>query len=218
MRLMLLGPPGAGKGTQTQRICEEWRIPQIATGDILRRAIQEKTAVGLKAKQVMDRGQLVSDDIILDLVKERLERPDCQQGYLFDGVPRTLAQAESLRNMGIYFDGVVDLQVPDEMVILRLTGRRIHPGSGRTYHLSYNPPKIPGVDDLSGEPLIQRSDDSIETVTERLRVYHELTQPLRDYYQTWAKSGEAHAPKWIAISGLGKVDEVFSRIQQGLKT
>ena len=205
MRLILLGPPGAGKGTQAQFIRDKFGIPQISTGDMLRAAVKAGTPLGKQAKQVMDSGRLVSDDIIIGLVKERLREPDCQRGYLFDGFPRTIPQADALKNAGVALDYVLEIDVPDADIITRMTGRRVHPGSGRVYHLKFNPPKAEGKDDVTGEPLIQRDDDKPETVKKRLEVYRQQTRPLVDYYQALP------GVKYRKISGIGGVDEVTQR-------
>lgn len=211
MRLILLGPPGAGKGTQANFIKERFGIPQISTGDMLRAAVKAGTPLGLAAKKVMDSGQLVSDDIIIGLVKERLKEPDCAKGYLFDGFPRTIAQAEAMRSSGVAIDYVLEIDVPDEEIILRMSGRRVHTASGRTYHVKFNPPKVAGKDDVTGEDLIQRDDDQEETVKNRLKVYHSQTRPLVDYYAKWEAQGDAKAPKYRKISGLGTVDDIRQR-------
>jgi adenylate kinase len=216
MRIILLGGPGAGKGTQAGYIKEKYRIPQISTGDMLRAAVKAGTSLGLKAKAVMDAGKLVSDDIILGLVEERLKEPDCADGFLFDGFPRTIAQAEALKRQGIRIDAVVEIDVSDEEIIRRMSGRRVHPGSGRTYHVMFNPPRIQGKDDATGELLIQREDDREETVRKRLTVYHEQTEPLVAYYSGWAKSGEMQAPRYHRVSGLGGVEEIRDRIFRAL--
>ena len=202
MRLILLGPPGAGKGTQAQFIREKFGIPQISTGDMLRAAVKAGTPLGKEAKKVMDAGQLVSDGIIIGLVKERLREPDCKPGYLFDGFPRTIPQADALEQAGVALDYVLEIDVPDADIITRMTGRRVHPGSGRVYHLKFNPPKAEGKDDVTGEPLIQRDDDKPETVKKRLEVYRQQTRPLVDYYQALP------GVKYRKISGIGRVDEV----------
>ncbi len=212
MRIILLGGPGAGKGTQAANITEKYGIPQISTGDMLRAAVKAGTPLGLEAKKVMDAGGLVSDDIILGLVKERIAQDDCKNGFLFDGFPRTIAQAESLKEQGVTIDAVVEIDVADEEIIKRMSGRRVHLESGRTYHIVYNPPKVEGKDDVTGEDLIQRDDDKEETVKKRLAVYHEQTEPLIKYYSDWAKSGEAGAPKYIHIEGVGSVDDIKNRI------
>jgi adenylate kinase len=206
MRLILLGPPGAGKGTQANFIKEKFAIPQISTGDMLRAAVKAGTPLGVAAKKVMDAGQLVSDDIIIGLVKERLKDADCAKGYLFDGFPRTIPQADAMKNAGVRIDYVVEIDVPDDDIIGRMTGRRVHPASGRTYHVKFNPPKVEGRDDVTGEPLVQRDDDREETVKKRLDVYRSQTRPLVDYY------GKQPSVKYRKISGLGPVDEVTRRV------
>src|SRR5579859_1487818 len=206
MKLILLGPPGAGKGTQASFIREKFAIPQISTGDMLRAAVKAGTPLGVAAKKVMDAGQLVSDDIIIGLVKERLRQPDCANGYLFDGFPRTIPQAEAMKSAGVAIDYVLEIDVPDEDIIQRMSGRRVHAASGRSYHVKFNPPKVEGRDDATGEPLIQRDDDREETVRKRLEVYRAQTRPLVDYYSRWAASKDAHAPKVRRISGLGPVE------------
>jgi adenylate kinase len=211
MRLILLGPPGAGKGTQAAFIRDQLAIPQISTGDMLRAAVKAGTPLGLAAKKVMDAGQLVSDDIIIGLVKERLREPDCAKGYLFDGFPRTIPQAEALRAASVPLDYVLEIDVPDDEIIARMSGRRVHPGSGRSYHLEFNPPRVAGRDDQTGEPLVQRDDDREETVKKRLDVYRAQTRPLVDYYGAWAASGDARAPKYRKISGLGPVETIRAR-------
>jgi adenylate kinase len=217
MRLILLGPPGAGKGTQAAFIKEEYGIPQISTGDMLRAAVKAGTSLGLAAKKVMDAGGLVSDDIIIGLVKDRLREPDCGAGYLFDGFPRTIPQAEAMKNAGVAIDYVVEIDVPDEEIILRMSGRRVHPPSGRTYHVRFNPPKVAGKDDATGEDLVQRDDDREETVRKRLSVYHEQTAQLVGYYGRWAAAGEAGAPKCRKVAGLGTVDEIRARVFDALR-
>jgi adenylate kinase len=216
MRVILLGGPGAGKGTQANYIKERYNIPQISTGDMLRAAVKAGTPLGVEAKKVMDAGGLVSDDIILGLVDERIKAPDCANGYLFDGFPRTLAQADALKDKGVKIDAVVEIDVDDKEIIKRMSGRRVHLASGRTYHVVFNPPKEEGKDDETGEPLIQRDDDQEATVRERLNVYHDQTEPLIDYYSKWAASGEANAPKYVKINGIGKVDEIRDAIFAGL--
>jgi len=211
MRLILLGPPGAGKGTQAAFIREKFGIPQISTGDMLRAAVKARTPLGIAAKKVMDAGQLVSDDIIIGLVKQRLKQPDCARGYLFDGFPRTIPQAESMKAASVLIDYVLEIDVPDDEIIARMSGRRVHAASGRTYHVKFNPPKVEGRDDQSGEPLIQRDDDREETVKERLEVYRAQTRPLIEYYRRWAASGDARAPKYRRISGVGALEEIKAR-------
>jgi len=212
MRVILLGGPGAGKGTQANYIKERYGIPQISTGDMLRAAVKAGTPMGVAAKKVMDAGGLVSDEIILGLIDERLKQDDCANGYLFDGFPRTLAQADALKDKGVKVDAVVEIDVDDEEIIRRMSGRRVHMDSGRTYHVVFNPPKEEGKDDETGEPLIQRDDDQEETVRARLGVYHDQTEPLIKYYSTWAASGEAGAPRYVKINGIGKVDEIRDAI------
>jgi adenylate kinase len=212
MRLILLGGPGAGKGTQAQFIRERFAIPQISTGDMLRQAVKAGTPLGLAAKTVMDSGGLVSDDIIIGLVKERIGDDDCRNGFLFDGFPRTIPQAQALRDAGVKIDFVVEVSVDDEEIVKRMSGRRVHPGSGRVYHVLFNPPRQPGKDDLSGEALVQREDDREETVRKRLRVYHEQTEPLVAYYAGWASSGDPQAPRCRKVPGVGSVEQVRERI------
>jgi adenylate kinase len=216
MRLILLGAPGAGKGTQATFICQKYGIPQISTGDMLRAAVKAGTPLGLAAKKVMDSGALVSDEIIIGLVKERLGQPDCANGFLFDGFPRTIPQADAMKNAGVKLDYVLEIDVPFEAIVERMSGRRSHPGSGRTYHVKFNPPKSAGLDDVTGEPLIQREDDKEETVQKRLQVYADQTRPLVDYYAGWAKADPSNAPKYRAISGLGTVEEITQRALQAL--
>jgi adenylate kinase len=211
MRLILLGAPGAGKGTQANFIKEKYNIPQISTGDMLRAAIKAGTEMGLAAKKVMDAGQLVSDDIIIGLVKERLKECDCENGYLFDGFPRTIAQADAMKEAGVKVDYVLEIAVPDEAIIERMSGRRSHPASGRVYHVKFNPPKVEGKDDVTGEDLVQRDDDKAETVKKRLDVYHNQTEVLLGYYNNWAQSGDPVAPKYRKIEGLGGVEEIRDR-------
>ncbi len=217
MRLILLGAPGAGKGTQAANLCARYQIPQISTGDMLRAAVAAGTPLGRQAKAVMDSGALVSDDIIVGLVLERIAQPDCAQGFLFDGFPRTIQQAEALKHAGVGIDYVVEFDVPDQDIVQRLSGRRVHPASGRVYHVDYNPPKSPGKDDLSGEDLVQRDDDKEETVRKRLQVYHQQTRPLVDYYAAWEASGDRAAPRLRRIAGVGPVDEVTRRIAEALR-
>lgn len=207
MRIILLGSPGSGKGTQAQFITEKYAIPQISTGDMLRSAVREGTTLGIAAKQVMDAGGLVSDDIILGLIKERIAKDDCQQGFLLDGFPRTIAQAEGLAAMGIGLDYVIEIAVPDEAIIQRMAGRRVHSASGRTYHVDFNPPKQAGIDDVTGEALIQRDDDKEETVRKRLQVYHEQTKPLVGYYSAAAKG-----VKFYSIAGVGAVQDITAKV------
>lgn len=216
MRLILLGGPGAGKGTQANFIKERYGIPQISTGDMLRAAVKAGTELGKQAKKVMDSGGLVSDDIIIGLVKERIKEPDCQKGFLFDGFPRTIPQADAMKNAGVAIDAVVDIDVPDEEIIKRMSGRRVHLASGRTYHIIFNPPKTEGKDDVTGEDLIQRDDDKEETVRKRLDIYHSQTEPLVEYYKTWKSSGEKGAPNYIRIEGVGKVEEIRDQAFEAL--
>ena len=211
MRLILLGAPGAGKGTQAAFICQRHGIPQISTGDMLRAAVKAGTPLGVAAKKVMDSGALVGDDIIIGLVKERIAQPDCTNGFLFDGFPRTIAQADAVKAADVKLDIVLEIDVPDAAIILRMSGRRVHPASGRTYHLLHNPPKTEGLDDATGEPLIQRDDDREATVLKRLQVYHDQTRPLVDYYARWAATGDKSAPRCEKISGLGSVDDITER-------
>jgi adenylate kinase len=217
MRLILLGPPGAGKGTQATTICQHYGIPQISTGDMLRAAVKAGTPLGLAAKKVMDAGHLVSDDIIIGLVKERIAQPDCTKGFLFDGFPRTIPQAEAMKSAGVKLDAVLEIDVPDAAIIERMSGRRTHPASGRTYHVKYNPPKVADRDDVTGEPLIQREDDKEDTVRKRLEVYQNQTRPLVAYYSAWAASGDASAPRYRKISGIGRVEEIGARALAALK-
>lgn len=216
MRLILLGAPGAGKGTQAAYICEKYGIPQISTGDMLRAAVKAGTPLGLAAKKVMDSGGLVSDDLIIGLVKERLAQPDCAKGFLFDGFPRTIPQADAMKEAGVKLDYVLEIDVPFEAIVERMSGRRSHPGSGRTYHVKFNPPKAEGRDDVTGEPLIQRDDDREDTVKKRLEVYASQTRPLVDYYASWAKADPVNAPRYRAISGIGSVEEITARALQAL--
>ena len=216
MNVILLGPPGAGKGTQAAHICEKFNIPQISTGDMLRAAVVAETAIGLKAKKIIDEGSLVSDDIIIALVKERIQSQDCKNGYLLDGFPRTIAQADSLKLESIKIDYVVEVQVPDEEIVVRMSGRRVHLASGRTYHIAFNPPNVQNKDDLTGEDLIQRIDDNEEIVRERLSIYHEQTQPLVNYYREDAFEDNS-GTKFHSISGVGTLDEVKTRINTALE-
>jgi adenylate kinase len=212
MRVILLGGPGAGKGTQAGFIKESFGIPQISTGDMLRAHVKAGTELGKAAKKIMDEGGLVSDDIIMGMVKERIAESDCANGFLFDGFPRTLAQADALKDGKVFVDAVVEIDVPDEEIIRRMSGRRVHLASGRTYHVVFNPPKVAGMDDETGEPLIQRDDDKEETVKARLKVYHDQTEPLIAYYSAWAERGGEGAPKYIKIHGIGSVDEIRDQI------
>jgi adenylate kinase len=212
MRFILLGGPGAGKGTQATYIKERYQIPQISTGDMLRAAVKAGTELGKKAKAIMDTGGLVSDDIIIGLVKERIKDPDCANGFLFDGFPRTIPQADAMKAEGVPIDAVVEIDVPDAEIVKRMSGRRAHLASGRTYHVIFNPPKVEGKDDVTGEPLIQRDDDKEETVKKRLDVYHAQTEPLVDYYKKWAQSGQPGAPKHIRVEGVGKVEQIRDQI------
>ena len=218
MRLILLGAPGAGKGTQASFLCRKYGIPQISTGDMLRAAVEAGTPLGLAAKKVMDSGALVGDDIIIGLVKERLAQPDCANGFLFDGFPRTLPQADALKGAGVKLDYVLEIDVPFDAIIERMSGRRSHTASGRTYHVKFNPPKAEGRDDVTGEPLIQRDDDKEETVKKRLEVYAEQTRPLVEYYSSWSRADPANAPKYRAINGTGTVEEITGRALQALSS
>jgi len=211
MRLILLGAPGAGKGTQAAFICQKYGIPQISTGDMLRAAVKAGTPLGQQAKAIMESGGLVSDDLIINLVKERIAQPDCADGFLFDGFPRTIPQADAMKAAGVKLDYVLEIDVPFSDIIERMSGRRSHPASGRTYHVKFNPPKVEGKDDVTGEDLIQRKDDEEETVRKRLEVYSQQTRPLVDYYSAWAKADPAAAPKYRAIKGVGTVDEITQR-------
>ena len=215
MRLILLGPPGAGKGTQAAFITENFGIPQISTGDMLRAAVKAGTPLGVTAKKIMDSGGLVSDDIIIGLVKDRLQQPDCQSGYLFDGFPRTIPQADALKQANVGLDFVVEIAVPEEDIIERMSGRRVHPASGRSYHVRFNPPKVAEKDDLTGEPLVQRDDDKEQTVRHRLQVYRDQTRPLVDYYSAWASS-DAKAPRYRKVEGVGSVDDIKNKIFKAL--
>jgi adenylate kinase len=216
MRMILLGAPGAGKGTQASFICQKYGIPQISTGDMLRAAVKAGTPLGLAAKKVMDSGALVSDDTIIGLVKERIAEPDCAKGFLFDGFPRTIPQAEAMKQAGVKLDLVLEIDVPDEAIIERMSGRRVHAASGRTYHVKFNPPKVEGKDDLTGEELIQRKDDEEATVRTRLQVYQDQTRPLVDYYSRWAATGDEQAPRYRKISGVGTVEEITARALDAL--
>ena len=217
MRLILLGPPGAGKGTQAAFIKQLYGIPQISTGDMLRAAVQAGTPLGLAAKKVMDSGALVSDDIIIALVKERLQAPDCAKGYLFDGFPRTIRQADAMKDAAVPIDFVLEIAVPDDAIVERMSGRRVHPASGRSYHVKFNPPKVDGHDDLTSEPLIQRDDDKEDTVKKRLAVYHAQTEPLVAYYRQWAASGDPRAPKYRSVDGMGTVDAIKDAVLAALR-
>jgi adenylate kinase len=221
MRLILLGAPGAGKGTQAQFICEKFAIPQISTGDMLRAAVKAGTELGIAAKKIMDAGGLVSDDIIIGLVKDRLTQPDCSKGYLFDGFPRTIPQAQAMKDAGVPIDYVLEIDVPFNAIIDRMSGRRVHQASGRTYHVTFNPPKVEGKDDVTGEVLIQRDDDKEETVRKRLQVYNDQTRPLVDYYSTWAIQSNAtdkvKSPAYRKVSGTGSVDDITASIFATLK-
>src|SRR5689334_20948782 len=217
MRLILLGAPGAGKGTQAAFICRKFGIPQISTGDMLRAAVKAGSDLGIAAKKVMDAGGLVSDDIIIGLVKERIAQPDCAKGFLFDGFPRTIPQADAMKNAGVKLDLVLEIDVPDEAIIERMSGRLFHTASGRSYHVKFNPPKTPGVDDVTGEPLVQRDDDKEETVRKRLAVYQSQTRPLVDYYSKWAATGDAQAPRYARIAGVGSVEDITARALKALE-
>lgn len=217
MRLILIGPPGAGKGTQATYIKEHYGIPQISTGDMLRAAVKAGTELGKAAKVIMDQGGLVSDEIIIGLVKERLKEADCANGFLFDGFPRTIPQAQALQAAGVPIDFVLEIAVPDAEIVERMSGRRIHPASGRSYHVKYNPPKVEGKDDVTGEDLVQRDDDKEEIVTKRLSVYHAQTEALVGFYSDLAKSGAATAPQYRSVSGLGAIDQIRDRIFEALK-
>ena len=216
MRLILLGGPGAGKGTQAGFLTQRYSIPQISTGDMLRAAVKAQTPLGIEAKKVMDAGDLVSDDIIIGLVKERIKQDDCNNGFLFDGFPRTIAQADAMKTANVVLDAVVEIDVDHNEIIKRMSGRRIHEASGRSYHIEYNPPKVDGKDDVTGEPLIQREDDTEKTVKYRLDVYEEQTAPLKKYYSDWSKAGEPNAPAYISIAGIGSVETIRDTIYSHL--
>jgi len=217
MKLILLGAPGAGKGTQANYIKEKFNIPQISTGDMLRAAVKAGTPLGLEAKKIMDAGGLVSDEIIINLVKERIKEDDCKNGFLFDGFPRTIPQAEAMKHAGVEIDYVVEIDVADDEIIKRMSGRRVHTASGRTYHIVFNPPKVEGKDDVTGEDLVQRPDDAEATVKKRLEVYHQQTKPLVDYYSSWEQSGARHAPKCVKIAGVGSVESIRDKVFEALK-
>ncbi|TAK91819.1 MAG: adenylate kinase [Burkholderiaceae bacterium] len=217
MRIILLGAPGAGKGTQASFIKEHYGIPQISTGDMLRAAVKAGTELGIAAKKVMDAGGLVSDDIIIGLVKERLKEADCAKGYLFDGFPRTIPQADAMKEAGVKIDYVIEIDVPFDEIIERMSGRRVHVASGRTYHVKFNPPKVAGKDDLTGEDLIQRDDDKEETVRKRLQVYEAQTRPLVEYYSTWAATGDANAPQYRKVAGVGSVEDIRNKVFEALR-
>jgi len=217
MRIILLGAPGAGKGTQAQFITEKYGIPQISTGDMLRAAVKAGTPLGKQAKEVMDAGGLVSDDIIIGLVKERIAQADCAKGFLFDGFPRTIPQADALKEAGVDIDAVVEIDVADAEIIKRMSGRRVHPASGRTYHVVFNPPKQDGIDDVTGDELVQREDDKEETVRQRLKVYHNQTAPLISYYRGWNETGAANAPRYVYVEGVGSVDDIRNKVFAGLE-
>lgn len=217
MRIIMLGAPGAGKGTQAQFITERFGIPQISTGDMLRAAVKAESEMGKQVKDVMASGGLVSDDIIIALIEERVQQPDCENGFLLDGFPRTIPQAEALKNQGIMVDYVVEIAVDDEEIVSRLSGRRVHESSGRIYHVKYDPPKVEGKDDETGEPLVQREDDKEDTVRNRLRIYHEQTAPLVNYYQDWASKDRVSAPKYVRVEGLGSMDDIKNQILTQLK-
>ena len=217
MRLILLGAPGAGKGTQATFLCQKFAIPQVSTGDMLRAAVKAGTPLGIAAKKVMDAGALVSDAIIIGLVKDRIAQADCAQGFLFDGFPRTIAQAQAMQDAGVKLDYVLEIDVPDSAIVERMSGRRAHLPSGRTYHVAFNPPKVAGIDDVTGEPLVQRADDSEATVKKRLQVYHAQTRPLVDFYAQWAASGDAAAPRYRKIDGSGSVADITTRALAALR-
>ena len=212
MRILLLGLPGAGKGTQAQFLIQRYKIPQISTGDMLREAIKAGTALGQEARSYMDRGALVPDPVVIGLAKERIKAPDCANGFIMDGFPRTLPQAQALRDAGIDMNFVIEIEVADAEILKRMSGRRVHLASGRTYHIEFNPPKVEGKDDVTGEPLVQRSDDNEETVKQRIKTYHDQTKPLVDYYMQWSASGDAHAPHCVNIQGLGAVNDIRDKM------
>lgn len=212
MRIILLGLPGAGKGTQARFLIEKYRIPQISTGDMLRTAIKEGTPAGLKASDYMERGELVPDEIVIELVKERLRAPDCARGFIMDGFPRTIGQAEALRDAGIDIDFIVEIEVSDGEILRRMSGRRVHPRSGRSYHVEFNPPKVPGKDDVTGEPLVQRRDDNEDTVRQRISIYHSQTKPLIEFYMKWRASGDPRAPLYVNIYGKGSVEHIRDKL------
>jgi len=218
MRILLLGLPGAGKGTQAQFLIEKYGIPQISTGDMLRAAIKANSPLGREAQQHMERGELVPDHVVIGLVQQRVKQPDCAGGFIFDGFPRTLPQAEALRNAGIDIDCVIEVEVADSVILQRMSGRRVHPGSGRTYHVTFNPPKVSGKDDVTGESLVQRPDDNEETVKKRIETYHNQTKPLVDYYLKWAQGGDARAPNYLKINGQDTVERIRDRIFAELTT
>jgi adenylate kinase len=212
MKIMLLGMPGAGKGTQARFLIEKFKIPQISTGDMLRAAIKAGTPLGLKAKQTMESGALVPDDLVIELVKARIQEPDCARGFIMDGFPRTLPQAQALRDAGVSIDFIIEIEVGDSEILRRMSGRRVHLASGRSYHIDYNPPKVPGKDDVTGEPLVQRDDDNEETVRKRIATYHSQTKPLIAYYMKWAETGDSNAPKYVNIYGRGSVEHIRDKI------
>ncbi len=218
MRILLLGLPGAGKGTQAQFLISKYRIPQISTGDMLRAAIKAGTALGREAKDYMERGALVPDHLVIELVKERVKQPDAQGGFIIDGFPRNIAQAESLRDAELDIDFVIEVEVDDQEILRRMSGRRVHPGSGRSYHVDFNPPKVAGNDDITGEPLVQRRDDNADTVRKRIETYHSQTKPLVNYYLTWASSGEPRAPHYVNIYGQGTVDHIRDKLFAALES
>ena len=218
MKLILLGPPGAGKGTQAAYITGKFSIPQISTGDMLRAAVKAGSKLGLEAKKFMDAGALVPDEVIIGLVQERIKQPDCANGFLFDGFPRTIPQADAMKQAGVDLDYVIEIDVDDAEIVKRLSGRRVHPASGRSYHIVFNPPKKDGIDDVSGEPLVQRDDDKEETILKRLEVYHTQTSQLVEYYSKWANSGAAGAPKYARVAGTGSLETIRDRILKTLQS